>query len=301
MALHKPHEILARIDDHTILDWVPIDLMFVAPYGRPVGRSQLGRMHKSGFDEKKLGIITLSLRHDGRYAIIDGNHRRHLAKDVGRTEMLARIFIDLEYMEEAALFSALNTIKAPSALEKFNARMEYLEPVAVDITRIVGEVGLRIAKTPNTGGEGTVSCIAALEVLYIERGPLEFTEVLNVIYAAWGPQSHAWHAYIINGFRQFWARYRDEVEFKRLVEQLQLKMPQQILAAAGAYAGVSESIPTRVGKQLVLVYNGRSRAKKLRDWPSTARNAVPQINSAVYGLGGKIVDRVNNPRTEPDD
>jgi hypothetical protein len=298
MVLAQPpvkRDILTNIDAFTFLESVPLSQMFVAPYGRAVSRSTLGRMHRSGFSERKLGIITLSMRPDGRYAILDGNHRRHLCHGLGLTHMLARVFIDLTYEDEAELFEALNTMSVPTALERFNSRLEYNDPTAMDIRRMLLDHDLDVARTSGKPPRGKLSCIGALEALYTERGAQEFAEVINVIYAAWDDDPQAWVGHVIAGFRQFWARYRNQVEFKRLVEQLRTRTPGQILAAAGAYAGMAEPIGTRVGKCLVTVYNGKSRSAKLSEWPARTKSESSPRADAVR-KGSKIVDRLKSER-----
>jgi hypothetical protein len=252
-------------------------------------------MLRSGFNARKLGIITLSLRNSGRYAILDGNHRTRIAVSHGFTEMLSRVFIDLSYEEEAELFEALNTIKAPGALDRFRARIEYREPRAVAIQTDLGSFGLRIAvQTGGGNAAGVVSCVAALDKLYIERGPLEFNEVLNVIVQAWGTEDPtAWTGKIVDGFRMFWARYRDLIDFQRLVAQLQNCTPRTLLVSAGANPKNSDSAPALVGRQIAILYSGRSRSGKnvLPPWSTYVKNITGESKEAPRTPARKLLEK----------
>lgn len=290
---------LADLDEYTFLERVPISLMFVAPYQRPIGETQIARMLRSGFNARKLGIITLSLRNSGRYAILDGNHRTRIAVNHGFTEMLSRVFIDLSYEEEAELFEALNTIKAPGALDRFRARLEYREPRAVAIQTDLGTFGLRIAVQNGGNQTGIVTCVAALDKLYIERGPLEFNEVLNVITQAWGIEDPtAWTGRIVDGFRMFWSRYRDLIEFQRLVLQLRNCTPRTLLVSAGANPKNSDSASALIGRQIAILYSGRSRSGKnvLPPWTNYVKSATGERKEAPRTAARKLLEKARGKR-----
>jgi hypothetical protein len=283
---------IADLDEFTFLERVPIKLMFLAPYQRPIGSTQIGRMLRQGFDPRKLGIVTLSLREDGRYAIVDGSHRRYIAVQHGYNDMLARVFIDLTYEEEARLFEALNTIKAPTALDRFRARIEYEEETALDIAAALAEVQLRIG---SGGAQSTreVSCVAALDRLYREQGPRSFREVLSVIHAAWGTDDpHAWSGRIIDGFRMFWARYRNAIEFKRLVVQMQNVSPRKLMAEAGVSPIRTDSPGALIGRQLVAIYMGRSRSDRWRLDPWTAHISTGPRKKEKTGVSRHVTDKL---------
>jgi hypothetical protein len=255
---------LGDLDEQTFVEWIPISKMFTAAYTRPVSEAQIERMIRSGFDRKKLGVVMLSLQHDGRFAVLDGNHRREVAKKVGETEMLSRIFIDLTYEEEAALFVDFNTINRPTALDRFRAKIEMKEPVALDIVEILARYGLRVALTGPANG--AIQSIHALEQSYDEVGPVALDKIVRVIYKSWRTERRAWVTWMIQGMRQFWIRYREEVDWDRLIDRLKLTTPEQILAEAGLARLRMENPSTSVGKAFVSHYNHGMRYRRLSEW-----------------------------------
>lgn len=288
---------LADIDAHTFLERVPISDMFVAPYQRPISTSQLGRMLKSGFDERKLGIITVSMRNDGRYAVLDGNHRRHLAADAGLTVMLSRVFIDLSYSEEAELYIALNTVSAPKAFDRFIARLEIGEATAIAIRDCVQRFGLRIAPTGRNSAADAISCVVELEKIFTERGAIELVEILNIIHSAWGLERSAYSGMMLGGLRQFWARYRDVADVPALIDKLRATTPARILASSSSLQLGHESGTTLVGKFVAALYDKGRRTHRLPTWESRAVSKNPETSStATHRPGEAVVRRVAHLR-----
>lgn len=287
-------ERLARIDEFTFLEVVKLADMFTEPYCRPVGTAALGRMLKTGFNPRALGIITLSMRENGRFAIIDGNHRRHLAEHAGLTELLARVFIDLTYLEEAQLFKDLNTIKPPNAVDRFRADVEAQEPRALHLQAILNDFKLRVGSTADRSHPGVVMAVAAFQRVLIERGEDELREILAILRAAWDYEPAAYSARMLAGISAFWARYRSDANVSRLVAQLQTTTPNRIVAKAIGYGGRQYATDDAVGKTLVDVYIGRSRAaaNQLPEW-----GRASNLQSARAGsVGRKALRRVEKLR-----
>lgn len=75
-----------EIEASTLFDRVSVRDMFVDPsYGRRLDPNAVDKLLRE-WDERALGTLMLSLRPDGRYAIIDGQHRRAGAKRMGLSE-----------------------------------------------------------------------------------------------------------------------------------------------------------------------------------------------------------------------
>lgn len=287
----KKRDLLARIDKSTHLERVNVKDMFLERYCRPVSHAQIGRMMRAGFSMKKLGILTLSFRWDtGMYAVIDGNHRRHLAIEMGIPVLPARVFDDLDYDEEAELFEALNTMSKPTALHLFNSRLERNEPRALDIQRILEKFDLHIPVKSNNTRPHRVTAVAQLDALYIERGPVEFSEVIEILHKAWEYDPSAYVSKMLHGMQLFWSRYKNEVDKARLISQLQLITPHRLFGLAGEKTQ-TDSSASLIGKYIVKLYDGQRR-KKLPEWvdrvpgPTTTRGVVERK------IGANVVNRV---------
>lgn len=290
------HAVLAQLEDNSILDNIAIAEMFVPPFGRPVGAAQLGRMLRSGFDPRKLGIIVLSMRSDGRFAILDGNHRRTIAAHAGRTHMLARVFIDLTYEEEADLFSALNTVKPPSALDRFRARLEAKEPKALGIKHIMDHYDLRFTKPP--AGHARTHCmtaVGAVEKAYDTLGPAGLADILGVIVKAWDYDAGSFTSGPIEGLRHVWMRYAQDLDKDRLIAQLQRTTPHRLLATAGVMTTSNENAGTRVGRAVVELYNRNLKGRRLGEWKERVffNGKAGTESSSDYYVGRRILERTD--------
>lgn len=256
--------LMEMIERETIAEWVPISKLFVDRYGRPVSDHAINKMMRGGFKPNSLGTIMLSLREDGRYAILDGNHRTQYARKWGVLRMHARVFIDKTYEEEAALFADFNSTNRPTALDRFRARLEAGDEIAHDIQRILARHSLTIGIDGQ--GHGTVQSVGAIDKVYSELGPLGLDRVVEILHGAWGYERKAWVQPMVEGMRQFWARYGEECDIPRLIGQMKLLTPEQILAQAGLVALRTASPGTLIGMTLVDRYNRGLRSRRLPDW-----------------------------------
>lgn len=252
-----------EVEEQTLADFVPISKTFVDAYTRPVSEARVNKILRSGFSEDKLGVILLSLRADGRYAILDGNHRVQAARKAGVTHIYARVYIDKTYEEEAELFDAFNRVNRPTALDRFRARLAMKEENALEIARILREFNLEVAITGP--GIGRITAVSALDRLYDEQGGTALREVVEILFRTWGTERRAWIMDMIDGMRQFWMRYRADVDKKRLIDRLSLTTPERVLAEAGASIVYAEGKGTLIGRTITNRYNAGLR-NKLPQW-----------------------------------
>lgn len=277
-------DMIDNLDQYTFSEIVPIQVIHTAPYCRPVSEYRVNLLLRQGFDVRKMGSIKTSMRADGQHYILDGNHRREAAKKLGLTSLPAQVFIDLTYEEEAELFIAFNTVNRPTAMDRFRARLEKGDEQALDIQRILESVGMKIAL--NGPAIGQVSSIAATDRAYEDLGEKGLTDIVQILYAAWGNSRRAWVNIMIDGMRQFWGRYRTEIVRSQLIDKLQMVTPEWLLAQAGM-GYVQESPGTRLGKQIVARYNWkRPPGTRLGEWvanPGPGRSFYQDKRSDTTG------------------
>jgi len=207
------------------LEWVSIDDMDIDTYQRPL---DLKRAEKIGaeFNPDVFGYPTLSLRESGRYVIIDGQHRIYGLRHAGWNGQLiqCRVHRNLTRAQEAALFVQLQEFRPLRFVDRFLARIEAQEPVAVQIAKIVQEQGYVIDRTAR---DGAIVATKALEDVYSGRGqkvkganPVALRSTLMAITSAWGRTKAAVNGHIILGVGAFFLRYGNNVDMARLVSKL---------------------------------------------------------------------------------
>jgi len=255
-----------QIREQTLLDWVPISKMFVAAFGRPLNQGKVQRMREV-FDPNALGVILLSFRANDTYSILDGQHRVALALEMGRTEMAARIYIDLTYEQEASLYNAFATVNKQSALDKFRAKLEAKEANALDIQRILRRYDLEVA----TAGPalGKLQAVYGLETIHDTYGSAFLDNVIGTLHAGWADSPRAYVTESLNGMAAFWLRYHDTVDLKRLQDVMKRVSPERVLQAVGSQR--ASSFVGRNGKEvwgraLRDAYNLGLRKNQLPEW-----------------------------------
>lgn len=255
-----------EVRSQTMLDWVPIRKMFVDSYGRPLNQRKVNIMLRD-FDFNALGTILLSYRPNDTYATLDGHHRKATAEQKGYTHMAARIYIDLTYEEEAALYNAFATVNRQTSLDRFRARLEAQEKEAMAIRGTLQRVGMDIAL--NGPAVGRVQAVSEMDRMYNEYG-LEFlSQVVLALHDGWGKESRAWITESLRGFSGFWLRYRNLVDEKHLMDVMRLTPPDRIISLARNHqslVGKGVNSFRYWGVALREIYNKGMRKNQLPEW-----------------------------------
>lgn len=247
------HELGAR----TIFAHVPIKDTFVEPaYGRPQDGPLIRKLARE-WDERAIGVVMLSLRPDGRYAIIDGQHRIEVARRMGAIEIPARVHIDLSIEEEARLYRLYAVRKQQSTIDRFRAGVVERDPALLRVKAIVESLGMDVRPTGGVqSGSGCVGAVGALTRVYGRYGPGMLELVLRTLYAAFGDRSNAYSLQMINGMAAFIVRFEDKCDWVRLVTRLRdeglLEITQRFNAARRAWGGETENA---IGQIIMDIYN----------------------------------------------
>jgi hypothetical protein len=181
------YEVLTRKD---VKDLQLSALFYDKLYQRPLVQTMINRIYKD-FDPRLLATIIVSEREDGRYAILDGNHRVAAAKKAGLTSISCVVHKNLTVEQEAKMFSDLNQVRKKVPLwEIHKARILYGAPDSLFIDRIFKECNLEVvAGSKGQKGKTKTGVISALEPVYSLHGAvrlgviseIEFKEVISFV------------------------------------------------------------------------------------------------------------------------
>lgn len=129
------------------LGFVPIDKLVVDEnYQRGIDKRGKKNVYliAENFEWAKFSPLMVSVRPDGLYAIIDGQHRAHAAALLGITKVPAMI-TDLTTAEQASAFSWINgSVTALNANQIYRAALAAMEPWAVQCDAVVTKAGCRL-------------------------------------------------------------------------------------------------------------------------------------------------------------
>lgn len=138
------------------------------------------------FDPRMFGCAIISER-DGHRYILDAQHRIEAARLSGYTgKVPAVVHDDLTISEEAGLFLALNNKKAVDPVDKFNARVTAEEPRAMEVDKVLADVGFGIAPVSSSKSNNrAIQAVASVETVYARHGGRVLAGVFMVIAQAW--------------------------------------------------------------------------------------------------------------------
>ena len=258
----------ATITEDTLEEHVPVNLIFADDsYSRLLRQPRLNELIAS-WSREKMGVVYLSLRDDGTYACVDGNHRVAACRTVegDDAKVPARIYIDLTLEDEARLFTAYNKDRTqPRPYELFRARLRYGEPQAVGIQAMVESAGLAVGGQP---GKGLIQAVSALDALYESHGGSMILDVLVTLRRAWGDEQGVFTSETLRGLAAFLSRYREVVDRARLLDILEANGPHRMAVKALEQRAVNRAAaPTATwGRALRDLYNTGLRKNQLPEW-----------------------------------
>lgn len=127
--------------------WVPLaDLVIDERYQRVLtapGRRMIQRI-ADGFDWRMYQPILIASTGDGRYAVVDGQHRAHAAAVAGLATLPAMV-VPMTPVEQARAFVGVNRDRIKlEAAAVFRAELAAGQPVAVEADRLVAAAGCRL-------------------------------------------------------------------------------------------------------------------------------------------------------------
>lgn len=257
------------------LRWVPLSEIQVDLNAQRQLRPAWVAAHEAEFDPEQIGLIVVNLRKNGKWYVIDGQHRVELLRAVGwgDQQIQCEAFEGLTQAEEAVLFLARNDRLAVRTFDKFKVAMTAGDDVANDIDRIVSSAGLVISDQEK---DGHIVAVRALQKVYNgagiasgKEGPAALARTLKVLKNAWGRQISTFNGTIIEGLGLVQLRYNGKLEQETLVEKLAPFSggAPGVLGRARALRDMrGKSMSYCVAAVIVDIYNKGRKAGKVDEW-----------------------------------
>lgn len=220
-------------------------------------------------NESAIGTITISRRSNGRYHVVDGQHRvaalRQVLGDEYKVE--CRVFANLTLPQEAELFRLLNTTSKPQAVDAFRIRVIEGDPAAVAIAHILEDNGWSLSLGSS---DKTFSAVAAIERIY-RTDPEAAERTISVATRAWGHQRESVDNRIVEGLGLVLARYGTAVDLASLTDRL-ARYPGGPGKLIGNARTLSDALGVTVAKGMaeavVEIYNRAKKTRALPPWRS---------------------------------
>lgn len=275
-------------------------------YQRDLDQRRVTKM-VAEFDLTLLGVIEVSDRGNGTYAVLEGQHRMaavQAAKGPAH-HLVCQVHRGLTLADEARVFYEIDRRrKTLNGWDRWKARRGAGDPKVHEIETILTTFRLRVEMSDV---DGAVRSTAALEKVMTLGGRPLLTSTLSVLIAAYRLKQDAYDGHIIQGVADVMRYYRpdDELTIDRLVTALQTIAPRQLKSRAAALRdGFAGTMPRLIGSVIITAYNqqpgrnlqpfldrikphtndhNRSRAEhttQVRVWAAEQGITVPQ-NSGV--------------------
>lgn len=232
MPLSK--EQIDRIHETSTIKEVPLaDLKVDRSYQRDISQALVDEI-ASNFDIIASELVLVSDRgkgrdhmwpENGRFYIVNGQHRAKAAQKIGRSKIWARIiFLDQE--EDPGAIESTFRLKtnvglSDRPLERFKAQLRAGDPESIAIQEILASFGTEMNATPSK--EVGVNSVAGVEMIYrVDDGVLlrETLTLIKDIYRSVGGKYVS--ANVLKSLAWFIDKHAAESDRGRLVDKLQL-------------------------------------------------------------------------------
>lgn len=236
---------------------LPVDSLIVdGTYQRDLDEHRVNKM-ADVFDLALVGIVEVSARPDGKYAVLDGQHRVATIRNVAigspneNPHIACRVHTGLNRLSEAKLYHQLNTTRRQlTGWDRWVARRGAADPAVLDIEATAHRHNLVIGmQAGNNVLRATGSCEKVVEL----GGLALLSEVFEVIRAAWPDDQAGLDGAIIHGLGHVLHSYtRDELDLARLTAGLAGILPRQMTARADAVRELHKGTRDRLTAHVIV-------------------------------------------------
>lgn len=214
------------------------------------------------FDSQLVGVLKVSERDDGRYAILDGQHRWAAVclahPDAAAAHLVCEVHTGLSVEDEARLYYEIDLKrKKLSWIARWRARRGTGDPSVLAIEEVLARHGLKVDPSPH---DGNIRAAKSLETIVDQLGDLQMLDnVLVVFTSAYGRAYDAYDGTIMHGVALVLANYDlDEIDLDRLVTQLADMTPRQLRARAKSMREIHRGTEPRLCAAVIVErYNSR--------------------------------------------
>lgn len=255
-----------------VLDEVALKDVFWDHYCREPVEANLNRL-RSDWQPDAVGTIYLSKRPGGKYAGLEGRHRTIVAIEKGMITLPARVYLDLTYEQEAALYNLFNRYSPHSALDRLRGRIEAKVPKALAMTALIKEFGLDW-NFDHKNRKNQINAASTIENAYNVWGPKVLRDALALLHDGFGANRGAFQDDTIAGAVQFLARYGGyefslaKYDRSRMVQLMRERGLRQFRSEA-VQISLAEHLRRShsFGRAMRSIYNLHLRSAHLPTWP----------------------------------
>ncbi len=240
-------------------------------YQRPANEMRVRRI-AANYDPLMRLPLVVSLRQDGRYFVVDGQHRLLAERRLQmRQPIPCTIIKHLSYDREAGLFARLNSNRnrlATSRAQQYKARLEEGHPPTWAIEDVLTALQLAVDYTTTSKVWNKIGAVVALEDIANVAGIDLLRRVLLIARDAWSGDRMAFKSDLLLGLAALLRRATPHgLDDATLIDKLRVTSPAHLLGRAAAARGIVDVRGgAGVGRALLEYYNSGKRTRRLPSW-----------------------------------
>jgi hypothetical protein len=264
------------------------DLKVDHAYQRDLDVNLVQKIARS-FDIAAAGPIVVSLRSDGSYFIVNGQHRAAGAKTAGEEEIIAQVVdysgvpLDEARRKEAELRLKGNDRRSDKALERFRAQIAASHRESLHIVEICDQFGTRI--NPWADPRHGVTAISTVERLYRKDNGGHLVQVFKFIQEAYGRvDGPSAASTILSGVSWLLERHDNEMNRGRMAQRLGIEGLDSLNRQARAHkAAMGGSLWMNTYRAMIGIYNERLKEDRRLAWRTStpAKEARDSMDRAA--------------------
>lgn len=211
---------MKSIDDRRLSRIIEVQLAKMAVSSRAQRELREGHVEHllANFEPDHFGYPVVNLR-DGRYYIVDGQHRIEALKrwlsGWESQQIPCRVYEGMTEAEEAQMFDRLSDVRQINAFDKFRVRITAGRAEETKIAFILEKEGLSIGRARASGQIGAVN---SLRSIYINFGADTLAKTLRTLRDAYGDSGY--EARVLSGVAKVFSRYNGSLDERQVMVRL---------------------------------------------------------------------------------
>ena len=182
------------------------------------------------FDPAKLGVLVVSHRADGTYAVLDGQHRLTALRRLGYDAANCIVLEGMTIRQEADYFRRQNENKQSLRInDTFNASLWAEDAESLRIKELMDKYGFRHGKS---GQPMCICAIGALQHILRRFGDRTLELTLACIAATWPHDSTILRGEMLAGLGEFWRRYGEKLPVAQFEARMRKHLPMEMYQEA---------------------------------------------------------------------
>jgi len=255
-------EINRDIGDRPALEWVPVDSIDVdSNYQREI-KPRLVEKILTKFSWRKFGAIVLARQQNGRFTVVEGQHRWKAASHHPDIDEVPAVIVEHDdRASEADSFLAINRDRmAVTSVEQYWAALTAGDDEAIALSKVLASAGCDVVPAQGHYRPNLTNSIGALSRSLKRYGAGATRRALLVIRAAWPDDAKALRGTLITALARIIRANEKTISDPDLVAAIKRESFAKLTAHAESFRKLSGgSADTALARTITELYNRGKR------------------------------------------